>query len=316
MPNPLIRLAPFSEQHLDPAASLLERRHARHRAAEPLLAAGGERQALRVALDQEAASSGAVALEGDEVTGYVLGSPLNSPVFGRSMWIGHAGFAAAGTELVRDLYAAAADAWVASGFHHHYVYAPALAELLEPWYRLGFAQMHVEGIRETAVENRALPEDIEIRRGSAGDIDPIAVPFNDMIAETQRLGPSFSSVPKRPPGEHAEDWRETLEDPSAAYFVAERGGQAVGHSLVYRADPDFGNPVDAVYLASTVIVPQERRGGIGRMLVDHVLAWARVEGYATIITNWRVTNLMASRFWPRAGWRPTFIRLQRVTGSH
>ena len=28
-------------------------------------------------------------------------------------------------------------------------------------------------------------------------------------------------------------------------------------------------------------------------------------------TDWRVTNLLASRFWPKRGFRPTFLRLYR-----
>ena len=28
-------------------------------------------------------------------------------------------------------------------------------------------------------------------------------------------------------------------------------------------------------------------------------------------TDWRVTNLLASRFWPRRGFRTTFLRLYR-----
>ncbi|MEA2507146.1 MAG: hypothetical protein QOH48_1764 [Actinomycetota bacterium] len=316
MPGPSIRLAPFSEEHLDASASLLEQRHIRHRKAEPLLAAGGEREALRAALQQGGGATGAVGFEGAGQAGYVLGHPADSPVFGRSMWIGHAGFAATRPELLRDLYAAAAAGWVASGFYHHYVYAPALPELLQPWYRLGFGQMHVEAIRDTSGKGAELPQGVEIRDGSIDDVEGIAIPLNDMIAQTQSLAPSFSSLPEVSIETQAADWLESFEDPSTAYFVVERGGVAIGHSLVYRADPEFGNPRDARYLASTVVVPEERGSGIGSALVDHVLAWARGQGYTTLITNWRVTNLMASRFWPGVGWRPTFIRLQRVAGVH
>ena len=34
-------------------------------------------------------------------------------------------------------------------------------------------------------------------------------------------------------------------------------------------------------------------------------------GYETMITDWRMTNLLASRFWPRRGFRETFLRLYR-----
>jgi hypothetical protein len=30
-----------------------------------------------------------------------------------------------------------------------------------------------------------------------------------------------------------------------------------------------------------------------------------------MVTDWRVTNLLASRFWPRRGFRTSFVRLYR-----
>jgi len=40
------------------------------------------------------------------------------------------------------------------------------------------------------------------------------------------------------------------------------------------------------------------------------MAWAHAAGYATMVTDWRATNLLASRFWP-ARFEPAFLRLYR-----
>ena len=37
----------------------------------------------------------------------------------------------------------------------------------------------------------------------------------------------------------------------------------------------------------------------------------QAEGYETMVTDWRVTNLLASRFWPRRGFRASVLRLHR-----
>jgi hypothetical protein len=42
-----------------------------------------------------------------------------------------------------------------------------------------------------------------------------------------------------------------------------------------------------------------------------VFAWARNAGYATIVVDWRATNLLSSGFWPKRGFRTTFLRLYR-----
>ena len=40
--------------------------------------------------------------------------------------------------------------------------------------------------------------------------------------------------------------------------------------------------------------------------------WARERDYRTMLTDWRVTNLLSSRFWPRRGFHPSFLRLHRL----
>ena len=40
-------------------------------------------------------------------------------------------------------------------------------------------------------------------------------------------------------------------------------------------------------------------------------AWARERGHEVMVTDWRVTNLLSSRFWPARGFRETFLRLYR-----
>jgi hypothetical protein len=181
-------IVPFADEHLGDAARLLAARHARHRAAEPLLAD-------RFEDDSEASSelervwrvedaSGAAALRGGRMVGYLVGAPRSNPVWGANTWVEAPGHAVEEAETVRDLYAAAAARWVDEGRPRHAVLVPAHdGELLEAWWRLSFGQQHAHGVREL--------------------------------------------------------------------------------------------------------------------------------GFPTMITDWRVTNLLSSRFWPKRGFRPTFLRLYR-----
>jgi hypothetical protein len=43
----------------------------------------------------------------------------------------------------------------------------------------------------------------------------------------------------------------------------------------------------------------------------HALAYTAEQGHPRLRTNWRVTNLAASRFWPARGFDQTHIRLAR-----
>jgi GNAT superfamily N-acetyltransferase len=51
---------------------------------------------------------------------------------------------------------------------------------------------------------------------------------------------------------------------------------------------------------------------VGRALTEHVIDWAHANGIPTMVTDWRMTNMLASRFWPKRGFRPTFLRLYRA----
>jgi hypothetical protein len=46
-------------------------------------------------------------------------------------------------------------------------------------------------------------------------------------------------------------------------------------------------------------------------LTEAASAWAHEHGYVTMVTDWRETNLLSSRFWPARGFRRSFLRLYR-----
>lgn len=309
----LLDLRPFCDEHLEAAAELLAARHGRHRTSEPLLGEVDSWAAVEEAWRRDG-TSGAAAIRDGRLVGYLVGSVGERRYLGRSAWIDRAGHAAAEGEVLRDLYAAAAEPWVAAGVRRHFANVPVGDEWLDPWYRLGFAQMHMAAIRPSGGNGARPPAGVRIRRGGPEDVETAAIPVNQLIMELQAVSPSFLPVPLTEEEERA-DWAQTFEDPGAVYFVAEQSGRVVGHSLLYPPEAHLGNPPDAVYLASTATVPEVRGTGVGLALTDHVLAWAAQAGYATVATNWRVTNLLASRFWPARGFRPTFVRLYRAIGE-
>jgi len=68
-------------------------------------------------------------------------------------------------EEIRDAYARDSARWPPL----HFAIAAATPETLDPWYRLGFAQMHAYGMRKSGGE-RVPAVGVAIRRGGADDI--------------------------------------------------------------------------------------------------------------------------------------------------
>lgn len=292
---------PFSDGDLDSAAALLAARHARHREAEPLLPADVDFRAEVEELWRQPGASGAVS-----ETGFLIGAPREDPVWGPNVWVELAGHAVEEAEAVRDLYALAAQRWVGEGNTRHYVIVPAAdAPLLDSWFRLGFGQQHVVALREVPGEI-AWPEGV--RPARPDDVDPL-VALAPLLADHQALAPVFG--PGRVDWDHTEMRRKVVEDVDAAnILVAERNGRLLGCVYLDVRDADLHRPRSA-FLAWMAIMPEARGSGLGLALTQASLAWARSRGYDVIATDWRVTNLLASRFWPARGFRTTFLRLYR-----
>ena len=312
-----LEIRPFSDEFLAPAGELLATRHRAQRAAEPLLppqyedpaAARAEIEALR-ALE---GASGAVALRDGHVVGYLLGVRKNDEVWGANMWVELAGHAVEEAEDLRDLYAAAAASWVAEGRVRHYALAPAWdAGLLEAWSRVGFGQQHAYGIRE--VPAATWPEGT--RPAEERDVDAL-LELSPLISNHHATAPVFS---RGPVAESLEEQRaEILEDlakPEIGDIVFERDGRIVGSFQNVPAElssvhTGLARPDGAVLLGWAATDPAVRGSGAGVALTEASFAWAHERGHETMVTDWRVTNLLSSRFWPARGFRTTFLRLYR-----
>ena len=306
-------IVPFAEVHVAGAATLLAERATRQRAAEPLLAVEDARAAIE-ALARDEFVSGSAAVRGDLVEAFVLARLEDHPLYGRNAWIGSAGYATSDAELLRDVYASVADGWFGTGHRRHYVNVPAMPDELDPWYRLGFHHMHVQvALRETRAEPPQ-PSGFSIREGRVDDLEDL-VRIDLLIFEHQQTTPSFGLVDIDADLEerHA-SWAEVLADDRFQFFVAERNGRIVGHTGVGPADAEFALPADLVDLDSTAVEPRQRGMGIGVALTLHAFGWAAAHGHPVIQTAWRITNLLASRFWIARGFRPAYHRLHRALG--
>ena len=305
-----LEIVPFNDAHLDDAAALLAARHERHREAEPLLP---ELPDPTEAVEREWRAEGAngvFASRGSKAVGYLIAAPFTIGAAAPWMRANIAGQAIEGDrEAMRDLYAAAARRWVEDGLTHHACFVPSYdAELVDAWFRLSFGASSYLAMRETAPEE-PFAADVEIRAGTPDDYEHAARLELEMSA-AMIPSPSFSDVGLQTFEEVLAEWRED-DNGEFELFVAERDGRVVGQFLLYRRPPDLRVPADGIDLAQASTAPESRGTGVGRALTAHVIRWAHEHDHPVMTTDWRVTNLWASRFWPKRGFRPSFVRLYR-----
>jgi GNAT superfamily N-acetyltransferase len=314
-----LELRPFADEHVEDAAALLADRHRRQRLVEPLLPAAFEEPTATV-VELESAwraegASGAVALHRGRLVGYLLGAPRPGTLWGPNVFVETAGHAAVETETVRDLYAAAAGPWFESGATRHYALVPATdRELVDAWFRLGFGQQQGLGLREVPAERAAPPEGVSVRRAGPDDVETVL--RLDLLGEFQAGSPTFSPTTAPDADELRAEMEEELADEDSAVFVAEVDSRAAGLAtaapVVYSSlHAGLARPEDAGILGYAATLPEVRGSGAGLALTEAVYAWVRERGWGTIVVDWRVTNLLASRFWAGRGFRTSFLRLYR-----
>jgi ribosomal protein S18 acetylase RimI-like enzyme len=298
----------FSDGDLDAAAALLEQRHARHRQVFPQLPAEVDYREEIAALSRTDGASGAAA-----GGGYLLGAPRTAPVWGANVWIEAAGHAASHPELARDLYGSASVGWVERGLKAHFVLVPATGpEFVDARFRLGFGAQQAHGIIEIPAAHRPA----NVREAREDDVDAL-VALAPLLQKHQWLSPVFSGAPLPSEEEYRADIIEDMGRDDIGNLVVEADGRVVGNFVVAplelsNAHAGLARPPGAAYLAFAVTHPDARGSGAGVALTDACFAWARAHGYETMVTDWRVTNLLSSRFWPRRGLRTSFLRLHRL----
>jgi GNAT superfamily N-acetyltransferase len=304
-----VAIVPFTDEHVDAAAELLAARHERHRAAEPLLPSESDFRAEIAALRAEGATG--AFTDG----AYVLGRSGPVDRWGPNVWVEAAGHAATDPELLRDVWAEAAAGWFEQGLCAHYALVPATdPALLDAWFRLGFGAQQAHGVME--IPERDWPE--AVREATEDDVEAL-VEIGPLLSRHQRRSPVFTSVPEQTPEDVRADVLDDFSLEGVANLVYELDGRIVGNFFVCPlelsdAHSGLARPPGAAFLGFAITYPEVRGSGAGVALTDASFAWAQARGYETMVTDWRATNLLSSRFWPRRGFRTSFLRLHRWIG--
>jgi GNAT superfamily N-acetyltransferase len=294
---PKLDIHPLSELRGE-AAALLGERFAGQRAAEPLLPEIGD-------FEPHLPEAGHVATRGGEAVAYLGGAVAEEHRMARWLFAGHA---AREPEALRDLFAHQAAEFGVSRFM---LTVPATApELVDVWFRLAFGCQAVWAVQEVA------PRPVEfagtIRRATADDTEAL-VDFDEMLAAHQVESPSFSEFHPAPREETRAEVDGIWADDTYIPFVAELEGRVVGTLGLYRRpEGDLRVPAANIDLAFAATRPEVRGAGGGLALYAHAMNWAHENGFRSMTVDWRSVNLLSSRFWPRRGFRPQYLRLYRA----
>ncbi|HEU0194949.1 MAG TPA: GNAT family N-acetyltransferase [Gaiellales bacterium] len=248
-------------------------------------------------------------LLGAEASGGFLGARIEeNGLRGRHAWAeldDHGLAEGQPAELYRDLYAVAGQAWVDAGAVDHYVLAAPDGPERDAWLGLSFFVQQVHAARSlTGLEQTPPPHGYAIRAATPDDAaEVVALAFQ--LYRQHLAAPVWAGGRADSPEEAEREWRADLTEKGMAAFLIERDRAPAGFVLMQERDPQTVN------LHVAAVDAAHRGRGLGTALTTHVLDWARQQGYATCLVDWRAANLAASRFWPARGFRAGHCRYVR-----
>jgi GNAT superfamily N-acetyltransferase len=139
-----------------------------------------------------------------------------------------------------------------------------------------------------------------VRPARLGDL-PNLVAMRDALNALELTASPHAPIQRLSLDEFTALWGATLDDPTHCWRIVESLDQPIGFGLVYllpKSRP-LGAFIHWMYLDAA-----HRRAGLGRLLFDHLAAWALAQGASRIELQFIEGNLGAQQFWARMGFRP------------
>jgi GNAT superfamily N-acetyltransferase len=283
-------------EHLDEAAALVAARYRDLRSRVPSLPpryedAGVMGEMLR-GLGR---ATGAVALQGGRLVGFVAGLVLADLLGKRSFYCpewAHAAEPGNSRRIYEEMYQHVSEQWVSDGCALHALTLLAHdRQAIEAWQWLGFGLAAVDGLRDLSPLPGGHP-DLDVRRATEQDAGEVTA-FGRALERHMAGPPVF--WPHDP-----EDYAAWLRQADHVAWLAYEQGEAVG-CLGLELGTAGGCQIvrDGSTAGITLAYTRQeaRRSGILTALLNEAFAWAAASGYARCAADWEAMNPPANRFW-------------------
>ncbi len=144
---------------------------------------------------------------------------------------------------------------------------------------------------------------VQIRRATARDIKAILPVWGELASFHAALDPAFTPSAEWP-HEYGAYLRTLISRDDALAVVAREGEEIIGYAVGrITALPPFFEQRYRGYIHDVYTKEAFRRRGIGRQLVDELLAWFLRRGVTAVELTVAANNTDALPFWKRLGFR-------------
>jgi GNAT superfamily N-acetyltransferase len=147
------------------------------------------------------------------------------------------------------------------------------------------------------MSNAATPT---IRPAAIGDLPAIVAMRDDLNALELQFCP-HAPIQKLSVDAFQKQWGATLTDSRYCWRVVEYEGQPIGFGLIYLMAPSVAPSSAFIHWAYLKLAYRQR--GWGRLLLEHMLDWARGQSARRVELQFIEGNLPAERFWTEMGFQ-------------
>ena len=314
---------PFTTDMIPEAGRLLAERHKRNRRSLTTLPERFEDHHIATraieALWKEKLKNGFAAFRNGSMIAYLIGE-MTTAAWGRSGTVSLPGYALAegeGPAVLQDLYALLGEEWVQKGNFNHYLYISAVeTDVIGALFDLGFGKQRVDALldlRSAEIPEVEKPAGVTIRQAGTGDNVHLGS-MSNIIFRALGSAPYWHPTLPEDWEDLREGWSELADDKEWTVWLALEKDEASG-TIGFRPELEEDTQMLAsprtIYLSVAATKSYARGRGINTALAWHGLEQARKEGFDICYTNWISPNLLASRFWPRFGFKDVAYRLAK-----
>ncbi|MFT3894662.1 MAG: GNAT family N-acetyltransferase [Anaerolineales bacterium] len=318
-----IEYVPFTEGMIPEAGKLLADRHTCNRKVLSLLPVRFEDPQVATkaveTLWQKKLKNGYAAFCDGKMIAYLVGETMTLE-WGRSGYVYLPGYALAENEkpaVMQDLYALVGDEWVKKGCFNHYLYVSAADKnILDALFDIGFGKERVDALLDltgATIPDVEEPAGITIRRAGAGD-NVHTGSHSNIIFRALAKAPYWHPTIPEDWDDLKEGWSELADDKEWNVWLAMDKEESLG-MIGFRPEEESDTQLLASpktsYLSVAATKPQARGRGISTALTWRGLDQVRKDGFNVCYTNWISPNFLASRFWPRFGFKDVAYRVAK-----
>ncbi len=148
---------------------------------------------------------------------------------------------------------------------------------------------------------RKQPPTVTLRPARTRDL-PAIVAMRDRLNDLERSGCAHAAIVPMTLEQFTAIWGATLDSPTHCWRLIEGDGKPVGFGLIYLSTHKPA-PL-AAYLHWAYVEEGFRRGGVGKMLLDSLLKWARDQAAERVELQFIDGNGIAEKFWTKMGFQP------------